>query len=150
MPKNKSCATRARGKTRPHSSRYAPVRIPAFATLHMLSLGVASCRNIAMSRKLFQDGVRLALTVFPLYSAASRAKCARRWQFGQAPATHLGSSGPPSVRRRMWCGSKYGCPWEAKRMASQRLFAATVENCHIVSTFSNAACICGSHSPWPG
>jgi hypothetical protein len=32
--------------------------------LHMLSLGVASCRNIAMSRKLFQDGVRLALTLF--------------------------------------------------------------------------------------
>jgi hypothetical protein len=28
----------------------------------MLSLGVASCRNIAMSRKLFQDGVRSALT----------------------------------------------------------------------------------------
>jgi CHAT domain-containing protein len=29
----------------------------------MLSLGVASCRNIAMSRKLFQDGVRSALTL---------------------------------------------------------------------------------------
>jgi hypothetical protein len=60
--KNKSCATRVCGKTRSHSSRFGPVRRPAFATLRMLSLSVASCRNIAMSCNLLQDGVRLALT----------------------------------------------------------------------------------------
>jgi hypothetical protein len=41
-----------------------PARTPAFATLPMLSLIVASCHIIAMSRGLSQDGVRLALTVF--------------------------------------------------------------------------------------
>ena len=31
------------------------------------------------------------------YTLPRRANsCARRWQFGQTPATHLGSSGPPS------------------------------------------------------
>jgi len=62
--KSTAGTNRAHGKTHSPSVRYVPARTPAFATLPMLSLIVASCHIIAMSRGLSQDGVRLALTVF--------------------------------------------------------------------------------------
>jgi hypothetical protein len=62
--KSTAGTNRAHGKTHSPSARYVPARTPAFATLPMLSLIVASCHIIAMSRGLSQGGVRLALTVF--------------------------------------------------------------------------------------
>src|SRR6266480_3265064 len=68
--KNNSCATRVCDKTRPHSSRYAPARIPAsFATSSMPSLFVWSCRNIALRRILSQGGV---CSTYPRRTARTR------------------------------------------------------------------------------
>ena len=63
VPVGSPIILRAHDKTLSHSVRYAPVRKPAFATLHVLSLSVASCHNIATPRSLSQDGVRRALTI---------------------------------------------------------------------------------------
>ena len=64
VPVGSPIILRAHDKTLSHSVRYAPVRKPAFATLHVLSLSVASCHNIATPRSLSQDGVRITLTIF--------------------------------------------------------------------------------------
>ena len=113
IPKNKSCATRACGKTRPHSSRYAPVRIPAFATSHVLSLSVASCRNIATPRSRSQDGVRITLTIMRLLAAASVTDDRINFTRWAAPQNNLGAASGPIRFELVRCGK-----WDKQKRTS--------------------------------
>jgi hypothetical protein len=100
LRKNKSCATRVCGKPRPHSYRYGPVRIPAFATLHMLSLSIASCRNIALSatfQKLNKKTESIRSLICGACCPASRniqSIASKDYSHGSSPCTRITPSVP--------------------------------------------------------